>query len=130
MAISHRTPSQPGPSRAPQPAAPALVAALPVWARLRTDGGAYLLSVHVQPNARASAVAGRHGDALKVRIAAPASDDKANGALVAFLGAELGVPRAAVRITQGRSARRKCVEIAEVSPALAARLGAWDQEAQ
>jgi uncharacterized protein (TIGR00251 family) len=132
MAISHRTHTQPRPARSPRSAAaaPALGAALPVWARLRADGCGYVLSVHVQPNARASAVTGRHGDALKLRIAAPAVDDKANAALVEFLASALGVPRAAIRITQGSSARRKCVEIAEVSPTLAARLGAWDREAQ
>ena len=133
MTTSHRTHKHPRPARAPQSTAPAAaraLAPLPVWARLRADGCGYVLSVHVQPNARTSGVAARHGDTLKVRIAAPASDDKANAALVAFLAASLDVPRVAVQITQGRSARRKCVEIDSVSPALAARLGAWDREAQ
>jgi hypothetical protein len=66
----------------------------------------------VQPGARKSAIAGIHGDALKIRIAAPAVDNKANAALVDFLSETLDVPRSAIAIRHGATGRRKVVEIA------------------
>ena len=69
------------------------------------------LVVHVQPRARTSEVAGRHGDAIKVRLAAPPVDGAANDELTRFLAEALGVPRRAVRLTAGLRARRKVVEV-------------------
>lgn len=68
--------------------------------------------IHVVPRARETAVAGKHGDAIKIRIAAPPSDDAANDELVRFLAERLGVPRRAVAVVAGRTARRKTVVIA------------------
>ena len=99
---------------------------LPVWAKARPDGSV-VLTLHVQPGARTSEPAGRHGDALKLRIAAPAADNKANEVLAAFLQRELDVPRAGIRIAHGRSSRHKVVEIAADARAIAARLMAWDR---
>jgi uncharacterized protein (TIGR00251 family) len=56
-------------------------------------------------------VAGRHGDAVKVRIAAPPAGGAANDELIRFLAERLGVPRTAVAITGGASGRRKTVLI-------------------
>ena len=100
---------------------------LPAWAKTRPDGTGLVLTLHVQPGARASGAAGRHGDALKVKIAAPAADNKANDALTGFLQRSLGVARADIRIAHGRSSRHKVVEIAAEPRALAARLNAWDR---
>ena len=69
------------------------------------------LVLHVQPRARRTEVAGRHGDAIKVRLAAPPVDGAANDELVRFLAERLGVTRAAVRIAAGAGSRRKTVEI-------------------
>jgi uncharacterized protein (TIGR00251 family) len=69
------------------------------------------LVLHVQPRARRTEVAGRHGDAVKVRLAAPPVDGAANAELVRFLAERLGVARAAVRIVAGAGARRKLVEV-------------------
>ena len=69
------------------------------------------LVVQVQPRARRSEVAGRHGDAIKVRLAAPPVDGAANEELVRFLAEKLGVARRGVRITSGLTSRRKQVEI-------------------
>jgi uncharacterized protein len=66
----------------------------------------------VQPNAKSTTVAGRHGDALKIRIAAPAADDSANAALIDFLHQWFNLPRANIIIKRGASSRRKIVEIA------------------
>jgi len=65
----------------------------------------------VQPNARRSEIAGFHGDALKVRIAAPAADNKANAELIEFLSKTLEVSKSAIAIRRGDTSRRKVVEI-------------------
>ena len=70
------------------------------------------LCVHVQPNARRSEAVGLHGGALKVKIAAPAVDNKANAGLIDFLSKTLEVSRSAIAIRQGATARRKVVDIA------------------
>ena len=69
------------------------------------------LTLHVQPNARATAVAGRHGDAVKLKVAAPAVDDKANAAVVRFLHEWLKLPVRQIRIKRGARGRRKIVEL-------------------
>jgi uncharacterized protein (TIGR00251 family) len=78
------------------------------------------LTVHVQPRAKRSEVASRHGDAIKVRLAAPPVDGAANDELIRFLAEALGVPRKSLRITAGLTARRKTVEIEAMSGADAA----------
>jgi len=52
-----------------------------------------------------------HGDAVKVRLAAPPVDGAANEELVRFVAERVGVPRAAVRIAAGATSRRKVVEV-------------------
>jgi uncharacterized protein (TIGR00251 family) len=81
----------------------------------RRDGVGWLLAVRVQPNASVTAIAGEHGDELKVRLAAPPVDGKANAELVRFLAKTLGVPRAAVTIARGETGRSKSVRIREVT---------------
>ena len=80
------------------------------WARRGADG--WTLAVHVQPGAKRSAVAGLHGERLKIRIAAPALDGRANDALVAFVAASLGVAKRSVRVASGERSRDKVVAIA------------------
>jgi len=77
-----------------------------------STAGRITVTLHVQPGARKSGIVGLHGDALKVRIAAPAVDNKANAALVDFLSETLGVPKSAIAIRHGATGRRKIVEIA------------------
>jgi len=78
--------------------------------------------VHVQPRARRTEVAGLHGDAVKVRLAAPPVDGAANEELVRFVAESLGVPRAAVRVAAGATSRRKTLEVEGVDGARARRL--------
>jgi uncharacterized protein len=92
------------------------------WLFYDTASRRISLTVRVQPNARRSEIAGLHGDALKIRIAAPAVDNKANAALVEFLGEALGVPRSAIVIRHGATGRRKVLEIAG-GPELVTKLG-------
>ena len=70
-----------------------------------------ILELHVQPGAKRSEFAGMHGERIKVRIAAPAVDDKANGALIEFLADYFGVPRRNVSIVAGVKSRSKRVSI-------------------
>lgn len=83
------------------------------------------LQLHVQPRASRTEVAGPHGGALRIRLAAPPVDGEANAELVAFLARRLRVPKAAVTIVRGETGRRKVVEVAGVSVGdAAAALGA------
>ena len=75
------------------------------------DGTDLLVAVHAQPGAKKSAIAGLHGDALKIRIAAPPVDGRANEAIIAFLADRFGVARSAVSLERGDSARRKLFRI-------------------
>jgi uncharacterized protein (TIGR00251 family) len=77
----------------------------------RDDGDAIVLTLHVNPGAKRTEVAGMHGDALKIRLAAPPVDGKANAELRRFLAAEFGVPLARVTLVRGEASRRKTVRI-------------------
>jgi uncharacterized protein (TIGR00251 family) len=72
------------------------------------------LRVHVQPGAGRTAVVGRHGDALKVRVAAPPVDGRANDACRALLAETFGVAESAVELTAGPSSRMKRFTLAGV----------------
>ena len=69
------------------------------------------MTLHAQPNARKSEIAGLHGGALKVKIAAPAVDNKANAVLIDFLSRTLEVSKSAIAIRHGATGRRKVLEI-------------------
>jgi uncharacterized protein (TIGR00251 family) len=72
------------------------------------------LRLRVSPGAARSAVVGRHGDAWKLRVAAPAEAGRANAAVVQLLARTLDLPRRHVTLVSGRSAREKIVELADV----------------
>ena len=78
---------------------------------LREDGDALVLTLHVQPGASRTEIAGVHGGALKVRLAAAPVDGRANDALRRFLAEAFGVPVRNVAIERGESSRRKVVRI-------------------
>jgi uncharacterized protein (TIGR00251 family) len=68
---------------------------------------AVVLHVHVQPRAGRTAVVGRHGDAVKLRVAAPPVDDRANTAVVELLAELFGVKAAGVELVSGATSRVK-----------------------
>ena len=70
-----------------------------------------MLRLAVVPNAKRTGVDGLHDGALRVRLAAPPIEGRANEALVAWLAKSLGVPRRAVALAHGASGRRKTVLI-------------------
>jgi hypothetical protein len=77
-----------------------------------TGDGRATLTLHIQPGAKRSECAGLHGDALKVRLAAPPVDGKANEALLRFMAEALGIPKSAVNLKSGQASRRKVLEVA------------------
>ncbi len=78
----------------------------------------------MQPRASRTELAGAHGDALKIRLAAPPVEGAANRELVAFLAGRLRVPKSAIQIVKGERGREKLVEVAGVSEEeVRARLG-------
>jgi uncharacterized protein (TIGR00251 family) len=77
--------------------------------------GGVVFSVRVQPRASKNEVAGELGGALKIRLQAPAAENRANEALVEFLAHLLKTPKAAVRILSGDRSRTKRLEICGVT---------------
>jgi len=69
------------------------------------------LELHVQPGAKRTEFAGMHGARMKVRLAAPPVDGKANAELIALVAKHFGVPQTAISVISGRSARLKLVRI-------------------
>jgi uncharacterized protein len=67
------------------------------------------LKVRVSPGARRPGIAGRHGDAWKIRVAEPPEDGRANEAVLKLLAETLDVPRARVTLVSGHSSRDKIV---------------------
>jgi len=57
------------------------------------------------------------GNAVKVRVTAPAERGKANAAVEAIIAEALGVSRASARVVAGKTAPRKLVEIIGLSEA-------------
>src|ERR1700730_12616339 len=82
---------------------------------LQTREGTVTFSARVQPRASKDEVAGVMGGALKVRLRAPALEDRANEALCEYLAEVLKTPKAAVRILSGHHSRSKRVEVRGVT---------------
>ncbi len=80
------------------------------WYRVAGDGR-ITLTLHIQPGAKKTEFAGLHGDALKIRLAAPPVDGKANEALVKFVAETLNLPKSAVTLKSGQTSRRKVLEL-------------------
>ena len=96
------------------------------WYRFDPDRNVLCINVHVQPNARSTGVAGRHGDALKIRLAAPPQDSRANQLLVDFIAEKLGVPSSRVGLRRGRKSRAKLIEVFAPGEDALRSLGDWD----
>ncbi len=78
---------------------------------LRESKDRFTLTLHIQPGAKKSEVAGLYGDALKIRLAAPPVDGKANAALIDYVATRLGLAKSAVSLKSGQTSRRKVLEI-------------------
>jgi uncharacterized protein len=87
----------------------------PVWYALKDDARRFLLNLHIQPNADKTEVAGPHGNALKIKVAAPPADHQANDKLLDFLRKSFKVAKNQVILRQGEHSRQKVVEIIDPS---------------
>jgi uncharacterized protein len=85
-------------------------------------GGTVVVTLHVQPGAARTGVAGRHGDALKVKVAEAPEGGRANVAVRRLLADALGIRPGDVEIVSGTTSRRKRVRIRGVAPD---RVNAW-----
>jgi uncharacterized protein len=77
----------------------------------RSDGETVTLTLHVQPGAKCSEIAGLHGEALKIRLAAPPVEGRANEALQKFIAELFAVPLRQVQLKQGAQSRHKLVAV-------------------
>jgi len=92
---------------------------LPAW--LRPCEAGVLISVHLQPGARRTALIGEHGVRLKIAVQAPPVEGRANAALLQWLAERLGLPRQQVDLVAGRHGRDKTVRADGIEAALAQR---------
>jgi len=88
----------------------------------RAADGSLVLSLHIQPGAKKTEIAGLHGEALKIRLAAPPVDGQANAALIAFLAKACGVSKSAVELVSGDTCRAKRVRVTGADAARVAAL--------
>jgi uncharacterized protein (TIGR00251 family) len=82
---------------------------------LRERKGHVVLSVHVQPGARTTAVVGHHDDALKVRVTERATDGRANAAVLALVAEKFDLARGDVELVAGASSRRKQIRLGDLA---------------
>ena len=75
------------------------------------------LRVHIVPNAKIDKVIGEYGDAIKIKLRAPAVEGRANTALRSFLAEKLGIPERTICIERGHKSREKLIRIDELSDA-------------
>ena len=78
---------------------------------LQARDGAVRLRVWAVPGARSSEIAGERDGYLRIRLAAPPREGRANDELRRFIAVKVGVPRADVDVTAGRRSRRKTVMV-------------------
>jgi uncharacterized protein len=77
----------------------------------RRNGEVLTLTLHIQPGAKRTDVAGLHGEALKIRLAAPPIEGRANEALLKFIAAFFEVPLRQVELKQGAQSRHTVVAV-------------------
>jgi hypothetical protein len=81
----------------------------PLW--FRVHDGVLTVTLHVQPGAKRTEIVGLHGDALKIKLAAPPVEGKANEALLRYIAERFGVPLRNVELKQGGQSRHKVVAV-------------------
>ena len=79
------------------------------------DHGSITLSVRVTPGARRSEVGDCSGDRLRVRLAAPATDGKANAELRRYIASLFGVRASSVTLVAGERSRDKVISVRGVT---------------
>lgn len=84
---------------------------------IKTMAGGVSFEVKVVPGASRDQVVGLLGDKLKVKVAAPPENGKANAAVCRLIAQTLGVAASAVRVVRGASQPNKCIEVRGVDAA-------------
>ena len=75
------------------------------------DAYSTTIAVHVVPRASKNEVSGRHGDAIKIKLTAPAVEGAANEALLEYLAKKLGIAKRRIKIVAGERSRDKMVRV-------------------
>jgi len=75
----------------------------------RRDGDVIALTLHVQPGAKRTEIAGLHGEALKIRLAAPPVEGRANKVLLKFIAELFDVPLRHVTLHKGGKSHCKVI---------------------
>jgi uncharacterized protein len=84
---------------------------------LTEEVSAVVLSLHIQPGARKTEIVGEHGGALKIRLAAPPVDGKANLALIDFLAHQLDTKKSTITLISGEASRIKRLRVSGLDAA-------------
>jgi uncharacterized protein len=82
---------------------------------IHENGGGVSFAVRVHPRAKKNALTGEIGDALKVSLAAPPIDGRANEACIEFFAKLLKLPRSSVTIASGLTTRNKVIRVVGVT---------------
>jgi uncharacterized protein (TIGR00251 family) len=69
------------------------------------------IKVRAVPNARKTAWDGKHGDAWKLKVAAPAQEDRANAEILRFIATMMGVPQKSAVLLSGQKCRDKVIAV-------------------
>ena len=83
--------------------------------KLQEKEGAVLLQVKVVPNSSRNQIAEMLGDALKIKVAQPPEDGKANRAVEELLAEVLGIPKTNVAIVAGHTRPQKTVRLHQIT---------------
>jgi len=70
-----------------------------------------LITLHVQPGARKNEVVGYDGSVIRLKIAAPPVEGKANREVIAFLSQRLDIKKGALTIRRGLTSRDKVIAV-------------------
>lgn len=84
---------------------------MPPWASYEPEKDVWTLHIHAQPGAKFNEIIGEHSGRLKLKIAAPAVDNKANLALIQYIAGLAGVSTGKIGISRGEHARQKTLTI-------------------
>ena len=84
---------------------------LPPWAKYHPEEDVWTLRIQIQPGSKLNEITGEHAGRLKLKIAAPAVDNKANIALIQYLAGIGGVSAGKMEILRGEHARQKTLTV-------------------
>jgi uncharacterized protein len=76
---------------------------------LQENNNGIVLNVFIQPRSSKNMIAGRHGDALKIKLTAPPVDGAANKMCIQYLSKWANIPKSSVEIISGHASRTKRV---------------------